>query len=112
MGKVFEFFSALLAKISAFASWLLLLVKRLFLDLWNIITDLACWAFDGLLGIAVAALSAISVPFNPQTYYALIPPETVNMLGAIGVTQALTIVVGALVVRFALQTIPFVRWGS
>lgn len=112
MGKVFEFFTALLAKIAAFASWLLQVVSRVFADLWNIFTDLFCWAFDSILGIAIAALSAISVPFNPQTYYALIPPGTVQMLGAIGVTQALSIIVAALVVRFILQTIPFVRWGS
>lgn len=112
MGKVFEFFTALLAKISAFASWILLLVKRMFLDAWNIFTDVLCWGFDAILGIAVGAISAISVPFDPQTYYSMIPADTANMLGVIGVTQSLTIVVAALVIRFTLQTIPLVRWGS
>ena len=34
------------------------------------------------------------------------------LLGATGMSQALTIVAGAMGVRFLLQTIPFVRWGS
>ncbi|MNR68921.1 hypothetical protein D3C85_1938070 [compost metagenome] len=52
------------------------------------------------------------MPFDPQTYFALIPPDVGNMLGVIGLTQSLAIIVAALVVRFLLQTIPFVRWGS
>lgn len=112
MAGIFQFFTSLLAKISAVASWLLAVVKRVFDDLWNIVTDVACWVLEGALGLAASALSAINAPFNPQTYYGLIPPELGNMLGVIGVTQALTMIVGALLIRFLLQTIPFVRWGS
>jgi hypothetical protein len=112
MAGIFQFFTSLLAKVAAFAEWLLLVVKRVFQDLWNIITDVFCWLFDSLLGVAVAALNAIDFPFNPQTYYALIPPETANMLGLIKLPQGITIVVAALVARFLLQTVPFVRWGS
>ena len=112
MAGIFQFFTALLGKVVAFAKWILLLVKQLFLDLWAMWTDLFCWVFEGILGIATAALDAIDIPFNPQTYYSLVPPDVANMLGVIGITQAFTIIVGALVVRFILQTIPFVRWGS
>jgi hypothetical protein len=34
------------------------------------------------------------------------------LLGATGMSQAITIVAGAMGVRFLLQTIPFVRWGN
>lgn len=112
MGGIFDFFTKLLAKIAAFAEWLVLVVIQVFKDLWNIFSDLICWAFDGMLSIASGALSAISVPFDPQTYYGMLPAETANMLGVIGITQALTMVVSSLLIRFALQTIPFVRWGS
>jgi hypothetical protein len=112
MAALGQFFTSLLAKFSQLASWFLAVFKQIFVDAWNMATDVVCWLFEGLMGIAVAALNAIDVPFDPQTYYSLIPPETAQMMGAIGVTQALTIVVGALVVRFTLQTIPFVRWGS
>lgn len=112
MGWIANFFTTLLAKIAAVCQWLLAVVLQVFKDIWNMITDVICWAFDGLLAIAAGALNAIDVPFNPQTYYSMIPAETAQMLGYIGITQALTMVVASLVIRFTLQTIPFVRWGS
>ena len=112
MAGIFQFFTALLKKFVGLAEWILLLVKQLFLDAWNVITDLWCWVFDGLMSIAVSALQAIAAPFDPQTYYSMIPADAANMLGYIGVPQALAMIVASLVIRFALQTIPFVRWGS
>lgn len=112
MAALGNFFSALLAKIVGFAKWFLSVFAQIFKDVWNMATDLFCWLLDGLLGIAASALDAISIPFDPQTYYSLIPPEVGQVLGAIGITQAITIIVAALVIRFTLQTIPFVRWGS
>lgn len=112
MAGIFNFFTAILKKVSDFAAWLMAVFKQIFVDLWNICTDVVCWCFEGLLSVAVSALDAIDTPFNPQTYYSMIPPETASLMGYIGITQALTIVVLALVIRFTLQTIPFVRWGS
>lgn len=112
MAGIFQFFSSLLVKIANFAAWLLQVVLRIFKDLWNMVTDVFCWLVDELLAIAVGAISVIDVPFDPQTYYAMIPPDVVNMLGVIGITQALTMIVASLVIRFILQTIPLVRWGS
>ena len=34
------------------------------------------------------------------------------LLGATGMSQALAILAGAMGVRFLLQSVPFVRWGS
>ena len=34
------------------------------------------------------------------------------LLGATGMSQAIAIIAGAMGVRFILQTVPFVRWGS
>lgn len=112
MQAIGNFFTALLAKFVGLAKWLLMVFKQLATDAWNIATDLGCWLFDGMLSIAIGALNAINIPFDPQTYYSMIPPEVGQMLGAIGLTQAITIIVAALVIRFLLQTIPFVRWGS
>lgn len=106
------FFTAILSKIVNFAKWFIAVFKQLFLDAWNFCTDIVCWAFDGFLGLAVSALEALQVPFDPATYYAMIPADVANMLGLIQVPQALSIIVAAIVVRFLLQTIPFVRWGS
>lgn len=112
MAGIFQFFGSLLNKITGFAGWLLKVFVQVFKDIWNMATDMVCWVFDSLLGIAVAAISAIDAPFDPQTYYAMIPPDVANMLGVIGVPQALSMIVTALVIRFTLQAIPFVRWGS
>lgn len=112
MAGIFRFFSAILEKVANFAKWLLAVFKQVFADLWNIITDLGCWGFDALLGIAIGTLNAIAIPFDPSTYYAMIPADAANMLGLVKIPQAIAIIVAALVIRFALQTIPFVRWGS
>ncbi len=112
MSSIFQFFSALLAKIVAFAEWILLLIKQVFIDIYNLLTDIPCWLLDQVLKMASSALNAIEIPFNPQSYLGAIGGDLANMLGLIGLTQGLTIITSALVVRFLLQTIPFVRWGS
>lgn len=112
MSGVFQFFSDLLAKIAGLAKWFLAVFKQIFVDLWHMITDACLWWFDAGLGLAIGAISMIDAPFDPQTYYSIIPPDVVNMLGVIGVTQALSIVVSALIIRMILQLIPFVRLGS
>lgn len=112
MSSIGSFFTALLNKFVGLASWLVSVLSQVFKDLWNMATDVVCWIFEGLLDVAIFALNAIDIPFNPQTYYSMVPPEVGQMLGAIGLTQAITIIVAALVLRFILQTIPFVRWGS
>ncbi|OLU30966.1 hypothetical protein BVH03_09415 [Pseudomonas sp. PA15(2017)] len=112
MAGIFQFFTTILAKIVNFAKWLLAVFKQVFVDCWNIFTDLFCWGFESVLGIAVGALNMIAIPFNPQTYFALIPPDVANVMGYIGVPQGAAIVVSGLIIRFTLQTIPFVRWGS
>jgi len=112
MATLGKFFTSLLGKLSALADWLLAVFKQIFVDVWAMVTDVACWFVEGSLGVAASALSAIDTPFNPQTYYGMIPAEAGQVLGLVGITQGVTIIVSALLVRFVLQTIPFVRWGS
>lgn len=112
MAGIFQFFTTILARIAEFASWIIAVIKRVFLDMFAFVQDCFCWLLDGLLGIAIGALDAIEIPFDPSTYYALIPADLASVLGYVGIPQALSIIVSALVVRFLLQTIPFVRWGS
>ncbi|MOA66828.1 hypothetical protein D3C78_1937270 [compost metagenome] len=76
------------------------------------ITDVFVWLFDSLLGVAIGAIELIDVPFDPSTYYSMIPGDVAAMLGYIKIPQALSMIVAALVIRFILQTVPFVRWGS
>lgn len=112
MSGIFSFFTTLLAKISAVASWFLAVVIQVFKDLFNMFMDLFLFIFDEVLGIAVKAVKAINMPFDPSTYYSMIPPDVASVLGYIGVPQAISMIVASLLIRFGLQLIPFVRLGS
>lgn len=112
MKGIFDFFTSILGKITGFAAWILEVIKRLFLDVWVMAYDFVCFVIEAALAVAIGALDLITVPFDPQSYYQLIPADVANMLGYIGIPQALAMIVGALLIRFVLQMIPFVRWGS
>jgi hypothetical protein len=71
--------------------------------------DVGIESWDSVLGVLDATLGAIS---TGGLVLPIIPAEYTWMLGATGMSQALTIVAGAMGVRFLLQTVPFVRWGS
>ena len=71
--------------------------------------DVGIESWDSVLGVLDATLGAIG---TGGLMLPIIPAEYTWMLGATGMSQALTIVAGAMGVRFLLQTVPFVRWGS
>jgi hypothetical protein len=71
--------------------------------------DMGIESWDSVLGVLDTTLGAIGAG---GLGLPVIPAEYTWMLGATGMSQALTIVAGAMGVRFLLQTVPFVRWGS
>jgi hypothetical protein len=71
--------------------------------------DMGIESWDSVLGVLDTTLTAIG---TGGLALPVIPAEYTWMLGATGMSQALTIVAGAMGVRFLLQTVPFVRWGS
>ena len=71
--------------------------------------DVGIESWDSVLGVLDTTLNAIG---TGSLSLPIIPAEYTWMLGATGMSQALTIVAGAMGVRFLLQTVPFVRWGS
>jgi hypothetical protein len=79
------------------------------LDMIATFRDVGIESWDSVLGVLDATLGAIS---TGGLVLPIIPAEYTWMLGATGMSQALTIVAGAMGVRFLLQTVPFVRWGS
>ena len=79
------------------------------LDMIASFRDIGIESWDSVLGVLDATLSAIG---TGGLALPVIPAEYTWMLGATGMSQALTIVAGAMGVRFLLQTVPFVRWGS
>ena len=79
------------------------------LDMIGSFRDVWIEAWDSMLGVLDTTLAAIG---TGGLTLPVIPAEYTWILGATGMSQALTIVGGALGVRFLLQTVPFVRWGS
>ena len=71
--------------------------------------DVGIESWDSVLGVLDTTLIAIG---TGGLVLPVIPAEYTWMLGATGMSQALTIVAGAMGVRFLLQTVPFVRWAS
>ena len=79
------------------------------LDMIATFRDVGIESWDSVLGVLDTTLNALG---TGGLALPVIPAEYTWMLGATGMSQALTIVAGAMGVRFLLQTIPFVRWGS
>ena len=88
---------------------LLNMIYCFLLDMIQSFRDIWIIGFDSLLTppdtlVASIGTGGLTVPSIAADY--------AWMLGVTGMSQALTIIAGAMGVRFVLQTIPFVRWGS
>ena len=84
-----------------FRSFLMDMIQS-FRDIWVVGWDSVLSPVDAL--IASVGTGGLTVPVIADQYAWL--------LGATGMSQAIAIIAGAMGVRFILQTIPFVRWGS
>ena len=73
-----------------------------FKDIWLLGWDSVLTPVDALL--ASVGTGGLTVP--------TIANEYAWLLGATGMSQAIAIIAGAMGVRFILQSVPFVRWGS
>jgi hypothetical protein len=73
-----------------------------FRDVWIVGWDSLLSPVDSLL--ASLGTGGLIVP--------TIANEYAWLLGATGLSQALAIIAGAMGIRFLLQSVPFVRWGS
>ena len=73
-----------------------------FKDIWLLGWDSVLGPVDSLL--ASVGTGGLAVPVIADQYAWL--------LGATGLSQAIAIIAGAMGVRFLLQSVPFVRWGS
>ncbi|MDX2367539.1 MAG: DUF2523 family protein [Colwellia sp.] len=88
---------------------------RLVLSIFDMLKDLFYFIIESLLSVGVVMLDGIGLLMNGldiAQYMTMLPPETTNMLSQVGLGQAMGMIVTCLTVRFVLQTIPFVRWGS
>jgi hypothetical protein len=88
---------------------LLNLIYCWLLDMLAKLTDIGLNAWDSVLGPADSILSSIG---TGSLAVPVIPAQYAWILGATGMAQAVAIIAGAMLVRFTLQSVPFVRWGS
>ena len=114
MQAIINAFTALFKYLRGGLEWVGKLFIQIFVDLWEFITDAFVWVFDSVLEIAASAIGSLDVGGIPQlsSVVGTLPGEILNILGLLGVGSALGIVMAALTIRFALQMIPFVRFGS
>jgi hypothetical protein len=107
-------FSMLLAKIASLLGWFGSLFVAVFVAFWDIFRDIAAWVFDQVLSVVVAAVAAVDVSGISGNLAGVgsIPANVMEVMGAIGLGQALALIAAGLAVRFALQLIPFTRLGS
>ena len=100
---------------NAFLSWLLGLVGTIFVGLWALLSDFLLFCFDQVLDLVSYVVSGMSWDFSgftAATYWNQLPADLISTLNLIGVPAALALIGAALAIRFVLQIIPFVRWGS
>ncbi|MEK7437377.1 MAG: DUF2523 family protein [Pseudomonadota bacterium] len=105
----------LLSWLNAFTAWILTVIASVFVGLWAMLTDLFIFVLDSLFDLVLYIVSGMSwdfTTFNPVTYWNQLPADLVSVLNMIGVPIALGMIVAALGIRFILQLVPFVRWGS
>ena len=88
---------------------LLQLIYCFLLDMIATFKDIWLIGFDSVLGPVDALLASVG---TGSLTVPVIADQYAWLLGATGLSQALAIVAGAMGVRFLLQTVPFVRWGS
>lgn len=101
-------------------------IKDILITLFNIIGSLLysfldfvydafCFVLENVFSIVSFLLSPIFAIFNNLSlaeYINMLPSEAVNILSIVGFAEATAMIAAALLVRFLLQLIPFVRLGS
>ncbi len=88
---------------------LLNLIYCFLMDMIASFKDVWLLGWDSVLSPVDTLLSAVG---TGSLVVPVIADQYAWLLGATGMSQALAILAGAMGVRFILQSIPFVRWGS
>lgn len=79
------------------------------------LVDFVCMIFESLLDLVKSATDGI---FNSIDTSMLtnamgnVPAQILNVAYMVGVGEAVSIIIAALIIRFILQLIPFIRLGS
>lgn len=119
LSTLWAYLDRILSTIDRFVQWCTDVLIEVFSSLLAMLKDLVFWTFEQLFSLVATLISGVSDTFGlaslgaeVSALWAQVPPEVVQVMQAIGVPSALAIVVSGILIRFALQLIPFVRLGS
>lgn len=87
----------------------------LVLSVFDMLKDLFYFMFESIMDLSLLAMEGLDQYFdglNITAYLTNIPSNVAYVLNAIGVPQALTMIMTAITIRLLLQLIPFTRLGS
>ncbi|MFA9283880.1 MULTISPECIES: DUF2523 family protein [unclassified Comamonas] len=106
--------AAILKTLQAIWKWFGDLAGEQFQKLWDLLTDVVCWALDGILGLVVSAVSAVDLSGLDSYSNSVgeVPAEILNVMQMAGLGTASQIIIAAIGIRLVLQLIPFTRLGS
>jgi hypothetical protein len=88
---------------------------RLVLSIFDMLKDLFYFIIEALMMVGVTILNGLGSLMSGldiAPFFSALPAETLSIMTQIGISQALGMIVTCLGIRFILQMIPFVRWGS
>jgi len=89
--------------------------KSVMLTVYDVFKDLLYFILETLLEVVQLILNGLGSMFdaiNLAQYVSSIPPDVANIMGLIGIGQAVSLIIAAISIRVVLQLIPFVRLGS
>ena len=87
----------------------------LLLSAFVMLKDFFYWVMEQLLSFGLILLDTVGSlmsGLDVAQYMKFLPPETIHVISIIGLGEAMGMIITCLTVRFFLQIIPFVRWGS
>lgn len=95
--------------------WVLVQLKSFLLTLWDILTDILLMVVDLFMSVGLYALEGMSQALeliNITNYINDMPAEVLGIVNAIGLGEAIGMIMAAGTARLLMQLIPFVRLGS
>lgn len=117
--QVVAYIKGIFDSIKKFVDWLGKMFLEVFAALWDMITDAFVWLLESLFKLVAELLNGIADGFGldalksfVMNLWSQVPPDVIAVASAIGLPSAFGIVVSGIMIRLALQLIPFVRLGS
>lgn len=95
--------------------WILVQIKSALLTVWDMLGDLFLLIVDCLMYVGLYALQGVSSALelaDITNYINGMPTEVLGIVNAIGLGEAIGMIMAAGTARLLMQLIPFVRLGS